>query len=194
VEAEIVKPWRLLASAAALAGGSGMLLLGEQTYLKGKGWLAGRLIERAYAAHLADGKPHRPWSWADHRPIAGLELRRIVLSGASGGSMAFGLAHLDGTALPGERGNCVLAGHRNTWASFLERLRVGDELQVETRAGRLSYRVHRLSIVRKEAVEVLEPSGDERLTFITCYPFRGLASSPWRYVVTCPRIPASAGR
>jgi sortase (surface protein transpeptidase) len=38
--------------------------------------------------------------------------------------------------------------------------------------------------------EVLAPSGEARLTLVTCYPFNGLLRSPWRYIVTAvPAVP-----
>jgi sortase A len=180
----------LLLGSAALASTAGLTLLREQAYLRAKAWLAGRLIERAYGAHLADGKPHRPWRWADHHPIARIEVprlgvRRIVLSGASGSSFAFGLGHVDGTALPGEGGNSVVTGHRDSWAAFLGRLRVGDPVLVETRRGTRRYLVRELRVVHKDQTELLDPTAGPQLTFVTCYPFSRLARGPWRYAVTC---------
>ncbi len=167
---------------------SGVTLLGGQVWLELKARLAGLLIERAFAASLADGRSHPPWSWADMHPIASLEvprlgIRRIVLSGASGESMAFGPGHIDGTAAPGMQGNCGLAGHRDTWFSFLEDLEAGDELQVSTRRGLVYYVVEELRVVSMGDDSVLEPSLDTRLTLVTCYPFSGVWHSPWRYVV-----------
>jgi sortase A len=187
---EVVTVRRLLVASAAVAGAAGLLLLGDQACRRAKGALAARLVERACAAHLADGRPHRPWSWADHHPVARIDVprlgvRRVVLSGASGSSLAFALGHVDGTALPGSPGNCVVTGHRDTWAAFLERVRVGDEIRVETRLGVRAYRVRSLEVVSEDEVEILEPVGETRLTLFTCYPFSGLVRSPWRLVVTC---------
>ncbi len=89
-----------------LLAASGGALLGGQIYLRAKAALAAVLIDRAWEAHLADGREHRPWPWADLRPVARLEVprlgvRRAILSGASGQSLAFGLAHVSGPGLPG---------------------------------------------------------------------------------------------
>ena len=173
-----------------LLAGAGLALLAGQGYMKAKAALAAVLIDRAWAAHLADGRNHAPWPWADMHPVARLEVprlgvRRAVLSGASGESLAFGLAHVSGTAPPGGPGNVAIAGHRDTWAAFLRDLRPGDQVWLLTRSGRRRYSVRSLSVLGKERVDVLEPSGDERLTLITCYPFTGLLRSPWRLVVVC---------
>jgi sortase A len=173
-----------------LLAGTGLVLLGGQGYLDAKAALAAVLIDRAWAEHLADGRDHRPWPWADMRPVARIEVPRIrvgrtVLSGASGESLAFGLGHVSGTALPGGPGNCAIAGHRDSWAAFMRDLKVGDEVRVRTRAGWRRYRVASLAVVAKDRIEVLEPAGAGRLTLITCYPFSGLMRSPWRLVVVC---------
>lgn len=166
------------------------MLLGRHAYLGCKAALAGVLIDRAFSSYLEDGRERRPWSWADMHPVARIEVprlgvRRTILSAASGNSLAFGLGHVSGTGRPGGSGNFVVAGHRDTWGAFLQDLRPGDEVLLETRLGRRRYRVGRLEVLRKETVEALETTGPPRLTFVTCYPFDGLMGSPWRYVVTC---------
>lgn len=190
---------RLIAGIGLVLLGTGSALLAERGYLALKAVVARRLIDRAFEAHLRDGGPHPPWSWADMHPIARLEVerlgvRRVVLSGASGSSMAFGVGHVDGTALPGRPGNCVLAGHRDTRLAFLQELRPGDRVRVETREGMGRYAVDRIEVVHAGALGVLEPTAGRRLTLVTCYPFEGLLRSPWRYVVVCRPIRDSAGR
>jgi sortase A len=171
----------------------GFALLGRDGYLKAKGFLAQRLIERALAAHLRDGRPHRPWSWADTYPIALLELdrldvRRGVLAGASGTSLAFGVGHIDGTARPNTPGNCVLAGHRDREFAFLEEVRPGDVLRLRTADSAREYVVDGTSVVARTDGVTLQSAGHDRLTLVTCYPFGGLLRSPWRYVVTATAL------
>jgi len=119
---------RLILLGSLLLIGVGGLLLGRHGYLAAKAVVADRLIDRAFLAHLADGRIHRPWGWADMHPIAVLEVgrlgvRRTVLRGASGESLAFGVGHVDGTAPPNAPGNCVLAGHRDRAFAFLADLK-----------------------------------------------------------------------
>jgi sortase A len=178
-----------LVLAFALLGGGGTLL-GQQAWLTCKAALAERLIDRAFEAYLEDGALHRPWSWADTHPIARLEVPRLgvertILAGASGSSMAFGPGHLDGSAPPNRPGNCVVAGHRDSWFAFLEQLRPGDAVYLETREGRRRYRVVELSVRSMWDAEVLEGTPEHRLTLVTCYPFGGLRGSDRRYVAIC---------
>lgn len=188
----------LLAGGLILALGCG--LLARQGYLKAKAALAAVLIDRAWEAHLRDGREHRPWSWADIVPVARLRAPRLgldrpILSGAAGSALAFGLGHLDGTVAPGRPGLCALAGHRDTWARFLRDLVRGDELIVDDRGGERRYRVAALEIVDRREMRVLEPVSADRLVLVTCYPFGPLRGGRLRYVVTAlARDRRDAGR
>ncbi|MGP3950188.1 class E sortase [Streptomyces sp. 7N604] len=56
------------------------------------------------------------------------------------------VGHYPQTAQPGQVGNFALAGHRNTHGEpfrYINRLRKGDELRVETREGLFTYRVEK---------------------------------------------------
>jgi sortase A len=170
----------------------GSFLLARTAWVKAKGAVGEVLIHRALVATLADGRARRPWSWADMHPIARLdvprlEIERPILSNATGQALAFGVGHIDGTAEPGAAGNCVLAGHRDSWAAFLADLRVADAVVVEAPGCRAVYRVAATSVVRFDDAHVLRDGGDDRLTLVTCWPFRGWLHSPWRYVVRAER-------
>ena len=180
-----------VAVACVILGG---LLLGQQAWLAAKARLAEHLIDRAFAAHLRDGEPHRPWSWADTHPVGRLEvprlaIERLVLAGASGSSLAFGPGHIDGTAALNRSGNSVVAGHRDSWFAFLRELRVGDEVVVTTRDGVRRFRVVDTGVHSMWDTDVAASTNDARLTLVTCYPFDGLVGSTRRYVVTC--VPCS---
>ena len=189
--------WRTISALVlALAGGG---LLAEQAWLTAKAQLAEVLIRRAFAAHLRDGAPHRPWNWADMHPVAQLEVPRLgvlrtVLSGASGSSLAFGPGHVDGTAAPNAAGNCALAGHRDGSFAFLHDLRMGDHLTLRTRAGSMRYEVRDLLVAEMGDVALLQPTEEPRVTLITCYPFHGLSRSDLRYVVVLQRSAVSPSR
>jgi len=176
----------------------GSFLLARAGWVKAKGAVGEVLIHRALAATLKDGTARHPWSWADMHPIADLTVPRLgierpVLSNASGPALAFGIGHIDGTARPGAAGNCVLAGHRDSWAAFLEDLRPADTVVVETPDRRAVYRVAATSVVRFDDARVLRDEGDDRLTLVTCWPVRGWLRSPWRYVVRSERVPYLPG-
>jgi sortase A len=171
----------------------GALLLARAGWVHAKGAVGEVLIHRALVATLTDGKARTPWSSADMHPMARLTVPRLaierpVLSNASGEALAFGIGHVDGTAPPAAAGNCVLAGHRDSFAAFLADLRVGDAVVVEAPGRRAAYRVVSAAVVRFDDGRVLRDEGGDRLTLVTCWPFRGWLHSPWRYVVRGERM------
>ncbi len=186
--------WIMLLGATLLVT-IGVGLLGQDLWLAAKAELAACLLDRSFAAYLADGQPHPPWTWADITPVACLEAPRLhvyrhVLTGASGESMAFGLGHLDGTAQPNTHGNCVLTGHRDSWCAFLAQLERKDLLVLRTRAGARIYQVEDMDVVHHQDLSPLAASDDTLLTMITCYPFQGLRAGEKRYVVRCQLVEA----
>ena len=79
---------RFLVVSAAIAAGAGLVLLTDQAYHRAKGWLAVRLVARAWALHLDDGREHRPWPWADFHPVARIEVPLPAQPSATGAGAA----------------------------------------------------------------------------------------------------------
>jgi sortase A len=178
---------RLAVSALLLAG---VALLGEGLWIPAKAELAQLLLERAWERSLRGEAEAAPWPWADTWPLARLRIGEqksdlLVLSGASGRNLAFGPAHVAGTAPPGSTGNSVLAGHRDTHFASLEDLGAGDLLWLETPDGVVRrYQVQGAAVVHESDVSPLEPAAEPVLTLITCFPFDAtLPGGPLRYVV-----------
>ena len=169
-------------------------LTARAAYLRAKGELAGVLIRRAWDRGLQMGTPQRPWSWADTYPIARLRIPRlrydeIVLEGATPRTLAFGPARLLNGPRVGEPGNLVFAGHRTSWFKPLQSIAQGDKIDLQwsdPRSGALRERIYTVTTIRvvlPENVALLEPTPDDALTLITCYPFGRGPLSPERYVV-----------
>jgi sortase A len=182
---------RLLA-AFALAGAA---LFGQGAYIHAKAWVAQQLLERAWELTLAGDRDVKPWPWADTHPVArlivpGHKQSLFILSGASGRTIAFGPGHMDGTPLPGDAGESVIGGHRDTHLAFLRDLGPGDELAIERPDGkRVRYRVTDIDVLDKRDTWVARNEGPTRLTLITCWPFEALrAGGSQRYVVIARRI------
>ena len=101
-----------------------------------------------------------------------------VVNGVSLADLQRGPGHYPGTALPGEKGNFAVAGHRTTYgAPFfnLDQLRRGDEVVVTARDGKqYTYKVRAQEIVMPGETWVIEPDPLERgrplLTLTTCNP------------------------
>lgn len=168
----------------------GMGLVGQGLYIPAKAWLAQLLLERAWQQERHGGRQVRPWAWADTWPVARLRQPRlgvdqIVLEGTSGRVLAFGPGRLSGSARPGEPGNLVLSGHRDTHFAWLAELRDGDRLELDLADGRqLHYRVVRRRVRDVHDSYLLDRNGFDGLRLVTCYPFDAiLPGGPKRYLV-----------
>jgi sortase A len=120
--------------------------------------------------------------------IPRVRLSAVVLHGSDARTLRRGPGHLENTALPGESGNAVIAGHRDSFFRPLQDVELGDDIFVDTPRGRFRYRVSSLDVVDPHDLSVLEPTGGSILTLITCYPFRVLGPAPDRYVVRAARV------
>jgi len=184
---------------AALAIALALATLGtwqvcSAAWIHAKAVVAQQLIAFAWHAR-GGGEARRPWPGADLRPVArlvahgrGVEL--YVLDNASPRALAFGPAHVGGTAMPGGVGNSVIVAHRDTHFAFLARLAAGDEIDVEPLAGRRArYRVREAVVVDQHDTRVLDAADAPQMTLITCWPFDAVRpGTPWRYVVIADRV------
>jgi sortase A len=187
---------RRLATLLALAG---VVLVVKGLWIPAKAVLAQVLLHRAWQETCQGRNQVRPWPWADTWPVARLQAPRhgvdtIVLAGGSPRTMAFAPGHVDATARPGQPGNCVLAGHRDTHFAFLEHLAPADQLQLATVDGReQTFLVTGTRVVHQSELWVMTQEGypDQILTLVTCYPFKNsIPGGPWRYVVWAEAVPA----
>jgi sortase A len=115
--------------------------------------------------------------------IPRLGLTVPVLEGTDEFTLNRGVGHVAGTALPGERGNVAIAGHRDGFFRVLKDVTAGDRIRLVTLWQTVDYTVQETRIVEPEDVRVLEPTGTPVLTLLTCYPFYYVGSAPKRFVV-----------
>ncbi len=112
-----------------------------------------------------------------------INLDAIVVEGASRKELSEGPGHMKETATPGQPGNAVITGHRDTFFRHIYELNKGDDILVR-RAGQLfRYQVTGKRIVLPEDVSVLRQTPDPQLTLITCYPTYYIGPAPKRLVV-----------
>jgi sortase A len=96
---------------------------------------------------------------------------------------------MSATSLPGNQGNSVIVGHRDTYFQTLKKLNRQDIIQVQTLKSLAQYRVRHLSIVHQNQTEVLLSDEQGLLTLITCYPFDSALINPeMRFVVQAEKI------
>ena len=120
--------------------------------------------------------------------IPRLGLSAILIEGISAKTLRRAVGHIPGTALPGEPGNVGISGHRDTFFRPLRNIRQNDIITVTTLLGEYRYRVVSTRIVRPNNVAVLDPSENEILTLVTCYPFYFVGPAPNRFIVRAERV------
>ena len=173
----------------------GFWQMGQGSYIPAKAWLAQELMHRAWT-RTAEGEDRAaPWPWADTWPVARLtaksgDVNLIVLAGGSGRTLAFGPGHLSASAMPGEIGNAVIAGHRDTHFRFLKDVQTGEILTMESGEGvKHRYQVMAIDIVDSRKGSLLLDTESATLSLVTCYPFDTReVGGPLRYVVTAAMV------
>ena len=119
--------------------------------------------------------------------IAKIGLEVPILEGTEELTLDRGVGHIEGTDLPGGRGNVGIAGHRDGFFRGLKDIGAGDVVELRTSSEVLTYVVADVRIVDPDAVWVLGSTGAPSITLVTCYPFYFVGSAPQRYVVRAIR-------
>ena len=125
--------------------------------------------------------------------IPAMELTMPVYLGASDAHLAAGAAVLGNTSAPigGGNTNSVIAGHRGwrgaDYFRHIDRLQVGDTVQVTSLWETLTYAVADIQIIQPHEVDKIKiQQGRDLLTLITCHP--NASGGKQRYVVYCERV------
>lgn len=166
----------------------GTVVMAQGFWIQAKAVVAQLLLERAWASTLADGRPYKPWPWADHWPVAELiferqQQRHIVLEGDSGAVLAFAPGHNPLSGLPGDQLSSIISGHRDTHFRLLQHVQVDDVLEVRSVKASQRYRVVGQQLIdsRQQRLTLLP---DQSLILVTCWPFDSLHSGgPLRLVL-----------
>ena len=120
--------------------------------------------------------------------IARLGLSAIVFEGTDRMTLRRAAGHIPSTGLPGEPGNIGIAAHRDSFFRPLKDVVKEDVITLTTLRGEFRYRVVSTRVVAPTEVSVLNPTTDEVLTLVTCYPFYFVGSAPERFIVRAERI------
>jgi sortase A len=112
-----------------------------------------------------------------------LGLKAIFVQGDSPRILRHAVGHISETALPGESGNVVLTGHRDSFFRSLRSIQPGDAITIKTLNGEFEYQVESTEVVLPSDVQVLQPSSENTLTLVTCFPFYYVGAAPKRFIV-----------
>jgi sortase A len=106
--------------------------------------------------------------------IPRLALDRTIYEGVRLSTVDYGPGHWPGTALPGQLGNVVLAGHRvshNADFRDLDQLAPGDEVIFTTKRDRRHvYHVVSTEVVGPEAIRIVDQTYARTATLFACHP------------------------
>jgi sortase A len=113
-------------------------------------------------------------------PHIGLSV--MVREGMDAVTLRRAVGHVPSTALPGQPGNFVLLGHRDTFFRRLRELERGDTVQISTTRGRFTYAVESIEVVEPEGISLSALPSETVATLITCFPFNYVGTAPRRFV------------
>lgn len=188
---------RLLLSAGAAALIWCAMLVGDAVIAQRSARSAletARLAERSLGSRAVEptnarrGAPIRTGDLIAALSIPRVQLSAVVLHGSDAHTLRRAPGHVENTALPGESGNVVIAGHRDSFFRPLRNVQVGDDVFMDTSKGSIHYQVTSLRVVNPRDLSVLEPTDEDTLTLITCYPFWVLGNAPDRFIVRATRV------
>ncbi len=171
----------LLAAALVAFGYCGFVVL--------DGWYFQRQERRELDWVLSTGRPAVEMGALNGRlEVVRLGVSVMVVEGTSSTALRRAAGHISGTAYPGGPGNVGIAAHRDTYFRPLRNVRKDDVITLTTAAAEYRYRVVSTKVVEPDDTSVLDSSGDEVLTLVTCYPFYFIGSAPRRFIVRAQRI------
>jgi sortase A len=186
-------------------GAAAVLMLGYCGFVLADAWMfqtrESRLLQHLLHDRQAASGETVSIATSTHNPLPGmvhgligridiprLDVSAIVMEGVGTTTLRRAVGHIPGTALPGEPGNVGISGHRDTFFRPLRNIQRNDIITLTTLTGEYRYRVLTTRIVSPANVAVLDPSTNEILTLVTCYPFYFVGSAPNRFIVRAERV------
>ena len=104
-------------------------------------------------------------------PSIGLDV--VMVEGTSNADLKAGPGHWPETPFPGQGGNFVVSGHRTTYGHpffYLNKVKVGDEIDLILPYGVARYVVSRTLIVYPDEVTTVAQAGKEQVSLAACHP------------------------
>ncbi|MBZ5674127.1 MAG: class D sortase [Acidobacteriia bacterium] len=189
----------LFACAVAMLGYSAFVVVDTRVFQERESRTLQRLLDDQHAAGGNSlqasllNPPKTPPASAMSGLIGRIEIARLGLSvmiieGDDGKTLRRAAGHVPGTALPGQLGNVGITAHRDTFFRPLRNIQMDDVITLTTLQGVYRYRVVSTKVVSPQDIEVLDSSGGEVLTLVTCHPFYFVGAAPNRFIVRAERF------
>ncbi|WP_342432510.1 class D sortase [Neobacillus sp. FSL H8-0543] len=107
-----------------------------------------------------------------------------IVEGTDPNDLNKGVGHYAGSYFPGENGQIVLSGHRDTVFRRLGELEKGDTFEMQLANGSFTYEISHTKIVESDDTSIITlQNEEEELIVTTCYPFNVIGDSPQRYII-----------
>lgn len=91
---------------------------------------------------------------------------------------------LETSEMPGEKGTCVIFGHRNrNHLKLLKDVKLGDTIKIKSQGIEYSYIVESISILENDEQLTIPAATGKHLLISTCYPFYYSGSAPQKFVL-----------
>ncbi len=168
----------------------GLVLLGYVGAQYGEMYLEQRHLAREWQSQQSrhEDRKHLAASRSEDDGLTRLsvpkiDLDSVVVEGTSHKALLLGPGHMSDTPAPGESGNSVITGHRDTFFRHIHELEKGDTVLVQRDGKTYRYQVVGKKIVEPDDLSVIRPAKSSELTLITCYPTYYIGPAPKRLVV-----------
>ncbi|WP_316570893.1 class D sortase [Neobacillus sp. YIM B06451] len=116
--------------------------------------------------------------------IPAIRSELAIVEGTDPDDLKKGVGHYQGSYFPGEGGQIVLSGHRDTVFRRLGELKAGDILTIRMPKTDTHYEITDTKIVDAEDRTIITLQKEkEELIVTTCYPFSYVGNAPERYII-----------
>lgn len=116
--------------------------------------------------------------------IPKIKAELAIIEGTDPDDLEKGVGHYKGSFFPGDHGQIVLSGHRDTVFRRLGELKIGDSLNMQMPYGNYTYEITHTKIVKADDTSIITlQNQEEELILTTCYPFRYVGNAPDRYII-----------
>ena len=116
--------------------------------------------------------------------IPNIKAELAIVEGTDPDNLEKGVGHYKGSSFPGDKGQIVLSGHRDTVFRKLGELKIGNQLKIQMPYGNYTYEIVRTKIVKANDKSIITlQKQQEELILTTCYPFHYVGNAPKRYII-----------
>ena len=178
----------LLSAAFLTLGYCGFVTLGSWMFQRGELREFNRIVSVGPAVVSRNPGPPPQDALIGRIEVGRIGLSAMVVEGTTTTALRHAAGHIASTGMPGVPGNVGIAAHRDTFFRPLRNIRQNDIITLTTVRAKYRYRVVSTKVVDPGDISVLDPSEDEILTLVTCYPFFFVGSAPERFIVRAARI------